>query len=336
MILSLLVGISIIAALFWFVDMTEVWVIMRRVSPSWLVASFIASGVAYIIIGLKWKIIVMPIRPVSLRTLTSLSVLSNFGTTLIGMRVEELLRPLLLRAKEQVPFATGLSSIFIDRLLDLLVILGLASVALVLFPENLASSGLIISALEVVAIVSFTALLLLFLAAWREKQVLTIVNGVVSWVPLVGVRLRGQVKYLVEGAKTMGSNPRLALAALLTLALWSIRLINYYFYFGAVGVTVPFQVVILGGAIHTLSTALPATPARLGTHEIFWTVAFVALGLDSNQALSAALLHHIFGLVFLTVFALASATLLNLSLKEVLSPSKASQPNEQSILPERT
>ncbi len=131
---SLIIGILIsgIALYFAFrnVPSTELIEYIVTINYSWVIPAVLVTITGFILRVLRWQII--------LSASTKLSFMRVFHPLMIGFmlnlilpgRAGEIARPLILKQKEGLPFATGLATIAAERLFDLVVLIILLTVVL--------------------------------------------------------------------------------------------------------------------------------------------------------------------------------------------------------------
>jgi len=68
--------------------------------------------------------------------------------------------------------------------------------------------------------------------------------------------------------------------------------------------------------------ALPSTPGYIGSYELFWVGAFLALGYDqSDQILAVGILAHILFISITTIFGVVGMIALRIPFKNILAKS---------------
>ena len=73
--------------------------------------------------SLRWGIILSPIEKIGQKSLFPIYSIGLMAVVLVSMRMGEVVKAYLLCTNNHVPFSTALSTIFVERLLDILTIL---------------------------------------------------------------------------------------------------------------------------------------------------------------------------------------------------------------------
>lgn len=96
----------------------------------WLLASQLLVLLTYYGRCLRWEVMLRPLNPrPSMRNLFSATAIGFTAIVLFG-RAGEMVRPYLISVKEKVPFSSQVAAWFLERIYDLLVVLGLFGFAL--------------------------------------------------------------------------------------------------------------------------------------------------------------------------------------------------------------
>ncbi len=143
--------------------------LLRTANPWFLVAGLLAGFAAFVVRALRWSALVKPYAPeVHLPELVGNTVIGFAAVLLLG-RPAELLRPYLISRQLGVPFSSQVGAWLLERIYDLLVVLGVAAWALATVPlETLPSGSALALALRaggvmvLVAALTASALLLAF------------------------------------------------------------------------------------------------------------------------------------------------------------------------------
>jgi uncharacterized protein (TIRG00374 family) len=103
----------------------------------WLSLACVCILLTYLGRAVRWQVMLRPIRPhSSLWNLTSATVIGFTAIVLLG-RPGELVRPYLISVKERVPFSSQMAAWFLERILDLILVLIIFGIALARMPAGL-------------------------------------------------------------------------------------------------------------------------------------------------------------------------------------------------------
>ncbi len=194
--------------------------------------------------------------------------INNIGflvTGVIPLRLGDIVRAwMVTQCEPPVSGFTALSTIVVERLLDVLAILAMFGVTLVLIglPAEVTSVGILMTIAAVAA-----AATLVVLAA-RPAWAFRILGWLQRWVP--GLRhphWQTALENFISGVQLVGQPRTAALAVLWTAVGWLLDVLTAYVIlfmaFDAPTITAAVSMIILAG----LSVALPTLPGNLGPFE---------------------------------------------------------------------
>lgn len=331
---SLVVGVALFVFMLQSVDINTVVSLIQDLSLLWLFLCIAAYSATFILRAWRWKIILISVK-------NSVRTNNTFWITAVGFLVNltiplrfggEIARAFIIDKKEKTGFFQGLSSIVVERLLDLLGIVTLGVVALFLVPVSLDQLSWFIDALKIIGVLVLLAFVGIFVGAKKAEATLRLVDRILSHVPLLPQKwkekIKNLVKSLIEGASGVYYSPSAGLATLLlTLVLWAMQFLNVYFLFQAFNFDVAVAIALLGSMLISLSFILPAAPGFIGTYETYWTVIFVGLGITNMDLIVASgLVNHLIIMIVTLTLGSAGIMWLGLSFEELLNIRKPNQP----------
>lgn len=263
----------------------------------------------------RQQILVQAVAPESsYRGNLSVLCMSFFCINTFPARLGELVRPALLAEKENVPIGAGFSVVFIERVIDLLVALGVLLTALTLMelPTTVVEvKGISIDFPALVKAVAYGVLLPVFVVLFGlslapevgRRAVERVLRILVRLLPSsVGDRVQSGAAAFLEsflaGIGILRQPVRLAKVLLLTALTWGL---TGFLYVGlangmdALNGQVNWAEGMTILVITMLGTAIPALPGFAAVYEGAVVAAFVLLGIGTEPevvALAFALIVH--------------------------------------------
>lgn len=278
------------------VDGQAVLEAIGRADPWWLLASLPLKGVALACMAARTRALMRPVAPTPLGAAWRSHLLGFVGNNLLPFRAGELARVGWLSRRVEAPAAAVLSTAALERLFDMLALLGIFAVVL---PAAL----LQVSAELYVLGAVLGALVLGSLAVSRRPAWFV---RVVGWgAGLAGARI-GQAVTAQAERFALGlaglSSPLSVLAALgATLAYWAVSMLGMSMWFLAFGLEVPWYAPLLVTVYLAFGTLLPSAPGFVGTYHLAVTTALVTLGVEEPTAVSVAIVGHFIATVPWTI-----------------------------------
>ncbi len=338
-VLSIVLGFALLLFFIFYTNPGKLVEALKGVSYAWLLPYAALIPCIYFLRALRWRELLRP-------SVNSMQFRTVFWTTQVGFMVNtifpsriggELVRAYIIDEKKKVGFSKPLSSVAVERVLDLAAIVFLAFVALLLLPSGTGFPPWFLQAIEVVG-ASVVAIFLLIAAAMRnEEKLFSYVRKLISVVPLLKSswksRISNFVQSFIEGTVVIAKDRVVIVKSLaLTLVLWITISGSAFLLFKAFQADVPGSVILLGSMLFQLSFVLPAPIAYVGTYQIFWSLIFGAItSVNLASLLAMAIIAQIIGTSATLVLGLSGLISLDLSFWSLLSwkPRSKWRPVEQ-------
>src|SRR5258708_29350216 len=224
---------------------------------------------------------------------------SYLFNTVLPLRLGEVVRAFMVaRLEPHIPLFTALSSIVVERLMDLFAVVVFVVIAVLIAPVD---PG-IQTAAKLTAIVAIVGTVILAVFAARPSLAHQLLNIILRLVPfLERLHLRSMTDRVLEGIAPLASGRTMLGTGGWAAVAWlmsglSVFLLLFVFYEKPT-----IQAALLLTAVASLAIAIPAVPGNVGSFEagvIFGMMAggMVVAGnpaLDQNRAFAYAILLHI-------------------------------------------
>jgi hypothetical protein len=288
------------------VDLGAAWETLRGARPQW-VALLLAFVIADVLLrAVRWRVLLAPLADVPLRATLGSLLVGYLANNVLPARLGEIVRSHDLGERTGVSRSTILGTIVVERVVDTVVVVAIASVAiLVLSVRGIVASavlvGLAVTALLVVAIA-------VGIAAHRLPGAERLGAFIGRW-----PRVRDVLTKLRTGLSIASDARTMAAAVALTVGSWSFTVLAFASAAQAVGVEPTIGQAALLAAGTNLATAIPAAPGYVGTFELAAVTIARSVGIAAEPALAFAVLVHAASLLLTSVggaaaFALAGRT----------------------------
>jgi uncharacterized protein (TIRG00374 family) len=306
---TLLVAALAIALLAFFLRNADLALVGReiaRADPGWLLAAFVFTVVVYLLRASRWQYLLAPLGKARWRTAFRTTVI-GFAAGMFIPRAGEVLRPYLLARQEGLSAASAFATIVVERLLDLLAVLGLFALFVVAFDPGLDRAapgayravkwgGLAATAAAVVVFVALTAM------AGRPAALEHAVHRLERVLPgRLAARLARLLRTFAEGLAVVRQPDRLAASTALSVPLWMSIGAGAWATARAFQIDAPFTSSFLLLLLLTVGVAAPTPGAVGGFHEAFrfgLTTFYLA---PNDRAVGAAIVLHAISFVPVTI-----------------------------------
>ena len=281
------VAVSIVALLLVIrgVDLQATANVLRSADFRWigLGAVFACGDLAFR--GLRWQRLVHPIKAVSYLPMLGYLLIGYLMNNVLPARLGELVRSHYLGDREGISRASALGTVVVERIVDLVAVVGIASVSLLV----LSVRGVVASAVLVGAAVAglFLLALALGIVAHRLPGADRARAAVERWPQVRELASR------LQGGLAVAGRPRTLAEALgVSAVAWTVAILAWAAVGQSIGVELSMaQAALLASGV-ALASAVPAGPSNLGTFELAAVQIGKAIGVPADSAFALGLIVH--------------------------------------------
>ena len=297
--LGILIGVACLAAVF---------ILYAR--PSEIVESLRHVHPGYLLIGGLAVVGFLVIRAVRLLFMLDYAIpyskvfhIQNIGymlSQLLPLRLGDVARVVLIGNVPPVTMAQGLSTLVIERLLDLLLIVVLLPFTvsgIADLPEWMRSFA------QLSGFIAIAGIIVLVIAANQRERASRMVGGLIGrFLPFLDrdswVR---RFDNLLVGLKSLTSIRDGLILTILTILVWIPIIIAYYFTMLAVNLEPTWIMAAFVVCAAALSVAIPSTPGQAGPFHFAVITALQLYGQPAAESASFAFLYHIGALLVMVI-----------------------------------
>jgi uncharacterized protein (TIRG00374 family) len=289
---GLIVSLIALAAVFYFADFQRL-VQALRMANYWLVLLGVLISVSWLFVrATVWRTLLKegaPYKTVFL-TLNETYLINN----LLPLRLGEIAGAFLLSRKSSLGFWQVISSILIERAMDLALAVGLVLITL---PFVVGGSWAQEAALAAGLLVLLVFVVLYLLARFREQALAIFMRMGQRWPVLL--RLGGNALPSFFNGLAVLTEGRVFLRASGWMLLnWGIAILQYYLILSAYFPNAKLLWAAFSLGVAALGVAAPSSPGAVGVMELSIVGSLSVFGLDPSAALAFAFTLH--GIQYLT------------------------------------
>jgi len=267
------------------VDIGAAWATLTTAQAPWIVVLLALVVLDLFLRAVRWRVLLAPLARVSTRTTSASLLVGYLANNVLPARLGEVVRAHDLGGRTRVSRSAILGTIVVERVVDTLVAIAIASLAiLILSIRGIVASavlvGLAVTALLAVGIVAG-------IAAHRLPGATRAAAFLDRW-----PRVRGMLTRLREGLAVASDIRTLITAVALSIASWSCTVLAFAAAAQSVGVQPTIAQAALLAAGVNLATAIPAGPGYIGTFELAAITIATSVGIQRESALAFGLLGH--------------------------------------------
>lgn len=297
---GLLVGVACLAAVFVFYARPgEIIDSLRHVHPGYLAIGAVGIVAFLLLRAVRWRFMLDNAPPYG-----QVFHIQNIGymlTQLLPFRLGDVARAILIGNVPPVTIAQGISTMVVERLLDMLFIV-------VLLPFTLSGITTLPDWMRSFALFSgFAAIggiIVLVIAANQRERATRLADGMLARLAPFLNRAAWVRRFdeLLIGLKSLTSLRDGLILTALSILIWVPILVAYFFTLRAVGLQPTWVMAGFVVCAAAFSVAVPSTPGQAGPYHFAVITALQLYGQPAAQSAAFAFLYHILNIVMMLIF----------------------------------
>ncbi len=268
--------------------------------------------------AIRWRILINKVGNVSTKDLYKVTMVGFMGNNILPLKMGELLRAYVISRKQNIIFSGALTSLIVERIVDLISFILIISAAFLMFPitdwmQKIAVMGFLI----VISFLIFSLFLFKYnskFETWylkKQKQLIakdkeTIANHLVGF---------------CRGIEALWQNPKPWQTIFLSLLIWAMYFIftvlSIYAFNFNLGFLDIMKMGILVLAFVTLAVIVPSAPGYVGTYQAAAIAALQLVAINIDSARAFAIMYHLAQYIPLTFIGLYYFFKLNLHVADL-------------------
>ncbi len=308
-----LLGIVLILIWAHFVNLDQIFQTISQVSLIGLLPVFFFMLASPILRAIRLKIFLSEIKKIKLLDLIFLNGAAMVLNFFIPIRMGEIAKGVFLNTRYNIHIGKAIIWVFMDRFVDFLAVLALASLLFVGTPTNLPQKFILtISTLLIVTL--FFTYLAVFQRGFAQKLVKFLTPLFI--VKSIKIYFERFTSFILESFSILKRHPKdLMFLTFITVLAYGADAAIWYFIFSALGLSQNYFKMYLGQLLSALTYLIPAAPGYVGSAEASGLLILSGVfGIDKNLASAMIVLFHILSAIFVIIFGLISIFSLKLDL----------------------
>lgn len=332
-----IVGIALSAILLWWtlrnVSLAVVWHTLEHSNLWYFLAATVSGTLVFPLRARRWQTILEPVAgKIPMGPLWRATAIGMMVNNTVPARAGEIARAYALTKEVRIPFSTSLASLAVDRVFDAIVVLLLASVALVdpAFPSHATIAGQSLSSWAAGSTLLVIVLLAILYSLVFFPRYLIWLFELFARKVAPSVEERGKTALIAfsDGLSVLRSPGRFLSVLIWTLAHWLLNAFAWWLGFKAVGIEVPYSAALLIQALIAVGVAVPSSPGFFGFFEKLGVVGLALYGIAPAPATSWAIGYHILTFIPITGIGAFYFIRLGLRFKELQRSAEGAAPSE--------
>lgn len=252
-------------------NLPQLWAEMQKINLTWMVAVCAIAVLSHFVRAWRWTILLRPLadRPIGMWN-SFCAVMIGYAVNIAVPRGGEVARVVSISKSEGLPWVGVVPTMFIDRLLDIAMLVMLLGVTLVLLPPGIRNSmaWLVPAGGTLCAMTVIGLGVLPFVGRILQKMVT--IDAVKSRLPdKVEDMLVRMAEQFDLGTRSLRNPVGLPAIALLSFAIWTCYFASFYCGFVAFGMVpqIDLSRALTIFSVGSVSVIVP-TPGALGTYHL--------------------------------------------------------------------
>lgn len=310
------IGISIISIILilLLVDPDEILIALQQADLSYIALSAVGILLFMVIRAIRWRY--MLANEISWARVFHIQNIGYMFNMVLPLRLGDVARAVLIGNVPPITLARGLSTMVVERILDMMFIVALLPFTLaevVSLPdwmqEGARASGL----------VAVAAIGTLVVAANQRNLATRWGTAVLNRIPFMNTEQ--WVRRMNELLDGLGSLTRLKdslILVLLSILIWIPILFAYRWGIQAVGGQVTLLAASFVVCAAALSIAIPSSPGQIGVFHVGVTAAMLAVGQSEGAAAGFAVVYHALNLISMIILGLIGLSSIGATFRSVV------------------
>jgi hypothetical protein len=347
--ISLSIGTAISAAALYIafrnIPLDDLLIYLSSINYFWIIPAVAVSLSTFIIRTLRWQSILKPVRKISFQEAFHPLMTGFMLNCILPGRIGEAARPAILMKNENIPFSTGIATVAVERIFDiiLLVVLFIAVISgIKIDPDltvdfggyRLTSTELAISGknIALTGTIFIAGGFLLFFGKTR-KYISFVIMKLPSLFFLAGSSFKKKIECKISlpamqildnfsnGFLLMRHPGTILISCFYTIAIWILTAFSYYlFALGCPGINLTFIEIAAVMIIVCFFIALPSAPGYWGLWEAGGIFGMSLFGVSAKEAAGYTLANHVIQMVPVIIIGLVSAIITGVNIGYLNKP----------------
>lgn len=303
-----LISLAIAAVFLYFAfrgcDWNKIVDVARNLDPLWVGLLCLAGVVSHLARAARWVILLAPLSDHKISLWNSFcAIMYGYAVNIVLPRGGEVARLVAISKSEKIPWAGVLPTMFIDRLLDVAMLVGLLGVSMTLLPLDKLDMPLLVPtgiAMCVATVVGLAALPFVGKLAHFVLEHPAITKAVPEKISHKVLELAKQFEL---GTKSMTNPAQIPIIIGLSVFIWFLYWLELYLMVFACHLEKQVSVVqsLLVFTVGSVGVLVP-TPGSVGSYHFLVSKSLQQFaGIEANESLAFVTIHHFLTFIVISV-----------------------------------
>jgi glycosyltransferase 2 family protein len=326
--ISILIGSLLLYISFKGVDVSTLLSRIHKLNYSYLILAFSFFLMVPLLRAVRLRWILEPVKRLRLKSVYIYNAVGYLFIVLLPLRLGELSIPIILKKNANIPIGAAIPSIFIERIIDLFVLLSLLffSIYHQPMPEWVRYSMFGLAGMAVVA----AAVFLFFY--FKFDFTIKIIKKIIHNLPTgLEARLLSLFANLRSGMQIIGRPFQLLRLFLFSYVIWLVSASALYFFFAGLFDSIPLHPMnaLSTTVFNVIGISLPAGPGMIGNFQYSLITGLGLAGIEKEPSFLFANLYYLFTIGITVLNGIIFLHGVNFHLKDLKSSFTDNLPNSE-------
>ncbi len=268
------------------VDLRQVWQVLSRANYLGFAAVIGCTVLGFWIRAVRWRWL-FGSRKVGLDSLFSATMIGFMANNVLPLRLGEFVRAWALARRESLSKTTVFATVIVERIVDMLTLLGIFGIALLTHPIGRNSPAWEITRRGAIALMVLSAGFTVFMVVLERQPHL--MRGLIGRIAhLLPERHRARavhaLDHFVEGLSLFRDVPRLLWVFLLSFIMFGMFALALQVSLWALSIAAPWDAGLTMLVITAIGIMVPAAPGYIGTMNAACVAGLLLFGVGKDQS----------------------------------------------------
>jgi uncharacterized protein (TIRG00374 family) len=316
-------AISLIA-IFLFIEPQAILVALQ--STRYVYVALAGLGiVAFLVVrAVRWRYMLSNDAPWNI--VFHIQNIGYFLSTILPLRIGDVARAVLIGSVPPITISRGISTMVVERLLDMLFIITLLPFTLAgveQMPDWMRTGA------RGMGLIAIAGILILIIAANQRERAVRLAEIVLGYIPFLNTAAwTERVDSFLAGLDSLTRPKDAAILLLLTIATWTPIILAYYAMLLAVNLQPNLLMAAFVVCAAALSVALPSSPGQIGVFHAGVIAALQVWGQPEAQSASFAFIYHILNTAIMIGFGIIGIIATGSTFRQVVDSTRSIRSRE--------
>ena len=316
--LGILISLISLAAIFFFIKPQEILTALQTTRYGYLI--FTGLGIIFFLAvrAVRWRYMLN--NDASWLTVFHIQNIGYLLSSVLPLRIGDVARAVLIGSVPPITISRGISTMVVERLLDMLFIIALLPFALSGVEQipNWMRTGA-----QGMGVVAVVGIVVLIIAANQRERAVHLIERILEHIPFLDTAAwTSRADSFLAGLTSLTSLKDAVWLIVLTIATWLPIILAYYAMLLAVNLEPNLVMAAFVVCAAALSVALPSSPGQIGVFHAGVIAALQVWGQPEGQAASFAFLYHALNMAIMIGFGTVGIFATGSTFKQVVASTK--------------